>query len=154
MSLQTEINQVPDQLATIESEVDQLQERAARDTATITETNITVTAAQQEAADVQSRVADITTLLDQLSAEINSSRLLSRERVTNINETLSRLLSRVEAADMVIETTAEQVDVLEKQTNQMRARYTELLHHRDLLLKLRESTSELDCSKQFRRFSG
>ena len=103
---------------------------------------------------MQSRVADITTLLDQLSAEINSSRLLSRERVTNINETLSRLLSRVEAADMVIETTAEQVDVLEKQTNQMRARYTELLHHRDLLLKLRESTSELDCSKQFRRFSG
>ena len=149
-SLQESIDQVPSQLAIISSNIDDLQRRATSDSSAISETNTTVTTVRDEAASVERRVNDVSTLLDQLTAEVNSSRLLSPERIMSINDTLTRMLAQVDALDVTIETTTQQVNSLEAQTQQLRNRYTELLHHRDLLLELQQTISELDCRNQFR----
>ena len=143
-SLQESIDQVPSQLTAISSNIDGLQRRAASDSVAITETNTTVTAVRDEATTVERRVTDVTSLLDQLMAEVNSSRLLTPERITGVNDTLTRMLTQVEALEVTIETTLEQVNILEEQTQQLRNRYTELLHHRDLLLELQETISQLE----------
>lgn len=150
-SLQESIDQVPSQLAAISSNIDGLQRRATSDSIAITETNTTVTAVRDEAASVERRVNDVTSLLDQLTAEVNSSRLLSQERITSANDTLAILLTQVEALEVTIENTTQQVNSLEQQTQQLRNRYTELLHHRDLLLELQQTISELNCRSQFRQ---
>ena len=108
-SLQESIDQVPSQLTAISSNIDGLQRRAASDSVAITETNTTVTAVRDEATTVERRVTDVTSLLDQLMAEVNSSRLLTPERITGVNDTLTRMLTQVEALEVTIETTLEQV---------------------------------------------
>ena len=92
-SLQESIDQVPSQLTAISSNIDGLQRRAASDSVAITETNTTVTAVRDEATTVERRVTDVTSLLDQLMAEVNSSRLLTPERITGVNDTLTRMLT-------------------------------------------------------------
>ena len=97
----------------------------------------------EEASRVQQRLANVILVVDRLAAEINSTRLVPRERIVSANDTLTRLLSQVEAFGREVDSAEQQVDSLERQTDQLKKRYTELLQHRDLLLRLRDTVTEL-----------
>lgn len=81
--------------------------------------------------------------------ELGSIFLVPSERIDDVNSTLVSLEQESIRNQVLVDTLAEQVRQLQESADELRARYTQVQQHRDLLEDILRNVEELDCRQQF-----
>lgn len=136
---------IPDQLERAEGNVLSLTERAANDQEAINtaESVANYTALKADSLDVDlQRVNDV---LQQLEISINNVTLVPESRYVSFKRSVDSIEVIITQMEQHIEVVADELSMLQEQSEVLERKYAELRHHRDLLNRIKSSIQNLDC---------
>lgn len=87
--------------------------------------------------------------LANLTMDLDAISLLPPDRIRDINSTLVSLEQESVSNQVLVDSLTEQVRQLQESADELRARYTQVQQHRDLLEDILRNVEELNCRQQF-----